>query len=106
MNNVVDDINCEGKNGKRCQDIKGEFRISSVHEEDTHRNQRNKVHQVHDGRTGEHPYPAYILGHATHKVTCTMGLIKTGIQLLVMIKDLIFLIKLDMAAHYDNRLPH
>ena len=35
-----------------------------------------------------------------------MGLVKFGVQTLVMIIDFIFLIKFNMAAHYNNGLSH
>lgn len=35
-----------------------------------------------------------------------MGFIEVGIEFQVMGKDFIFLVELDMAAHYDDGLPH
>ena len=65
-----------------------------------------QVNQVHDCRSGVHAHPANVLGYTIHQVAGIVRLIKIGIQLLIVIKNFIFLRKFNMPAHYDNRLAH
>src|ERR1700730_1480426 len=65
-----------------------------------------QVNEVHYRRASVHAHAAYVLRHAAHKITGTVGLVKISVQFEVMLEHLIFLIVFNMPAHDNDRLSH
>ena len=80
--------------------------ISSIHKEYGKRNNGNEVGKVHDRWTGKHPHATYIFCYPVHEITSAMSFIECAIQFLVVLVYFIFLIKLNVATHHDDRLAH
>src|SRR5690606_19605024 len=55
---------------------------------------------------GEHAHATHVFRDAVHQVASAGLLEERHVQFLVMAENLILLIEFDMAAHYDDRLPH
>ena len=66
--------------------------------------QHGQVQCIHDGRPEVHPNFAYILTDSVHEVSRVIGLIKRGVQPLVLIEDFTFEIKLDSPGHDNDGL--
>src|SRR6185437_17614 len=106
VNDRIDVINGNGKDRQWCQHIEAQQRVLPDHEKQAEPDGHEQVGEVHDRWTGKHTDAADVLRHPAHQVTGAMGLVKIGIQLLVMIVYLFFLIVLDMTAHHNDGLSH
>src|SRR5690606_24814300 len=106
VDEIVQVINRNGKNGQRRKHVKRQQRIALVHEKHRQRYYCHEVYEVHQRRAGEHAHATYVFRDAVHQVARAGLLEECHVQFLVMTENLILLIELDVSAHHDDRLPH
>ena len=106
MDDGVHIIDGDGKDRQRRKNVQGQQGVFAEHKEEAEADSYQQVEEVHHGWSRIHTYPADVFRHPAHQVAGAMGLVEIGVELLIMVIDLVLLVVFDMTAHHDDRLPH